>query len=283
MRGRPVLCVRPGLGPGCGVHPSGGVSLPPTLASGVGRPVSRSTTQRGRRRFAHDSTGPRGLVCAWRCPVVCGALMVAVHACRRRRGLVIAGIVAVRRSARVGIRRMTRPLVRCRARAPGGPRSAARGSPSTAAAADPRARSGHRKCGGGGSWSWMWSARVGRPGLVSLPAGLALLIRSRRPVVRHLEADLSSIRLVWSSTASRSGYRDRVRSSRRQCGGTRCGGRRGRWVGALVSLQLGRSGDPGWPAGVGPVLAQRILDRRSEHGRFTSVDELGEGPASATS
>lgn len=28
--------------------------------------------------------------------------------------------------------------------------------------------------------------------------------------------------------------------------------------------------------GVGPVLAQRILDWRGEHGRFTSVDELGE-------
>jgi competence protein ComEA len=28
--------------------------------------------------------------------------------------------------------------------------------------------------------------------------------------------------------------------------------------------------------GVGPVLAQRILDWRAQHGRFTSVDELGE-------
>lgn len=28
--------------------------------------------------------------------------------------------------------------------------------------------------------------------------------------------------------------------------------------------------------GIGPVLAQRILDWRAEHGRFTSVDELGE-------
>jgi competence protein ComEA len=28
--------------------------------------------------------------------------------------------------------------------------------------------------------------------------------------------------------------------------------------------------------GVGPVLAQRILDWRTTHGRFTSVDELGE-------
>jgi competence protein ComEA len=28
--------------------------------------------------------------------------------------------------------------------------------------------------------------------------------------------------------------------------------------------------------GIGPVLAQRILDWRTEHGRFTSVEELGE-------
>ena len=28
--------------------------------------------------------------------------------------------------------------------------------------------------------------------------------------------------------------------------------------------------------GVGPVLAQRIVDWRAEHGRFSSVDELGE-------
>jgi len=28
--------------------------------------------------------------------------------------------------------------------------------------------------------------------------------------------------------------------------------------------------------GVGPVLSQRILDWRTQHGRFSSVDELGE-------
>ena len=28
--------------------------------------------------------------------------------------------------------------------------------------------------------------------------------------------------------------------------------------------------------GVGPVLAERIIEWRTEHGRFTSVDELGE-------
>ena len=33
-----------------------------------------------------------------------------------------------------------------------------------------------------------------------------------------------------------------------------------------------------WTAlpGIGPVLAQRILDWRTAHGRFSSVDELGE-------
>ena len=30
--------------------------------------------------------------------------------------------------------------------------------------------------------------------------------------------------------------------------------------------------------GVGPVLAQRILDWRAEHGRFASVDQLAEVP-----
>ena len=28
--------------------------------------------------------------------------------------------------------------------------------------------------------------------------------------------------------------------------------------------------------GIGPVLAGRIVDFRSQHGRFTSVDELGD-------
>ena len=46
--------------------------------------------------------------------------------------------------------------------------------------------------------------------------------------------------------------------------------------GALVSLNSGDLATLDGLPGVGPVLAQRILDWRSEHGRFTSVDELGE-------
>lgn len=45
---------------------------------------------------------------------------------------------------------------------------------------------------------------------------------------------------------------------------------------ALVSLNSADLTALDTLPGVGPVLAQRILDWRSEHGRFTSVEELGE-------
>ncbi|MGL4744098.1 MAG: ComEA family DNA-binding protein [Dermatophilaceae bacterium] len=44
----------------------------------------------------------------------------------------------------------------------------------------------------------------------------------------------------------------------------------------VVSLNSGDLAAFDTLPGVGPVLAQRILDWRAEHGRFTSVDELGE-------
>jgi competence protein ComEA len=46
--------------------------------------------------------------------------------------------------------------------------------------------------------------------------------------------------------------------------------------GAAVDLNTATLGELDTLPGVGPVLAQRILDWRAEHGRFASVDELGE-------
>lgn len=46
--------------------------------------------------------------------------------------------------------------------------------------------------------------------------------------------------------------------------------------GALVDLNSATLEQLDGLPGVGPVLAQRILDWRSEHGRFSSVDQLGE-------
>ncbi|WP_235529044.1 helix-hairpin-helix domain-containing protein [Phycicoccus sp. Root101] len=46
--------------------------------------------------------------------------------------------------------------------------------------------------------------------------------------------------------------------------------------GAKVDLNRATAAELEELPGVGPVLAQRILDWRTEHGRFASVDELGE-------
>ncbi|WP_344064663.1 ComEA family DNA-binding protein [Terrabacter lapilli] len=46
--------------------------------------------------------------------------------------------------------------------------------------------------------------------------------------------------------------------------------------GGPVSLNTADAASLDALPGVGPVLAQRIVDWRTEHGRFTSVDELGE-------
>ncbi|KGN35481.1 ComEA family DNA-binding protein [Knoellia subterranea] len=46
--------------------------------------------------------------------------------------------------------------------------------------------------------------------------------------------------------------------------------------GGLVSLNSADLSALDTLPGVGPVLAQRILDWRTEHGRFTSIEELGE-------
>ena len=67
--------------------------------------------------------------------------------------------------------------------------------------------------------------------------------------------------------------------------GTSC-----RCAGAAAGAELAAAARPGAPVdlntatleqldglpGIGPVLAQRILDWRTAHGRFSVVDELGE-------
>ena len=46
--------------------------------------------------------------------------------------------------------------------------------------------------------------------------------------------------------------------------------------GAPVSLSTADASILDTLPGIGPVLAQRIVDWRTEHGRFTTVDELAE-------
>jgi competence protein ComEA len=49
-------------------------------------------------------------------------------------------------------------------------------------------------------------------------------------------------------------------------------------TGGVVDLNRATLADLDGLPGVGPVLAQRILDWREEHGRFSSVEELQEVP-----
>lgn len=58
--------------------------------------------------------------------------------------------------------------------------------------------------------------------------------------------------------------------------GTASGGGVGASPASPVNLNAAGLADLDSLPGIGPVLAQRILDWRAEHGRFTSVDELGE-------
>ncbi len=47
-------------------------------------------------------------------------------------------------------------------------------------------------------------------------------------------------------------------------------------TGGLLDLNLASAQDLDGLPGIGPVLAQRIVDWRTEHGRFASVDQLRE-------
>ena len=59
-------------------------------------------------------------------------------------------------------------------------------------------------------------------------------------------------------------------------GGTGAAGGSGGGAGVGVNLNTANQSVLEELPGVGPVLAQRIIDWRTEHGRFTSVDELAE-------
>jgi competence protein ComEA len=54
------------------------------------------------------------------------------------------------------------------------------------------------------------------------------------------------------------------------------GGGGGAQAGGLLDLNLATVDDFDGLPGIGPVLAQRIVDWRTEHGRFASVDQLQE-------
>jgi competence protein ComEA len=126
--------------------------------------------------------------------------------------------------------------------------------------------------------------QVRRPGVRSLPLGSRVADALEAAGGATPKADLSQLNLARVLV---DGEQVRVPSpgdpvdpggsaSAGGTGGLGGGGAGGGTSGTKVSLNTADLAALDTLPGVGPVLAQRILDWRVAHGRFTSVDELGE-------
>jgi len=123
------------------------------------------------------------------------------------------------------------------------------------------------------------AGRVRRPGLVRLPPGsrVADALAAAGGVLAGV--DLTTINLARVLTDG-----EQVLVGVTGPGGTAAGpglgsgggGAGGGGAGGLVDLNTATLEQLEGLPGVGPVLAQRILDFRSSHGRFATVDELRE-------
>ena len=285
MRGRPDSSVSDRVWARLrAVHPSGGE---PAADVGVRRRapgVAIDDAAGTAEVHAQDSTGPARARVRVEVPGrLRGASWLPSMRAAVGVALVIAGIVAVLgvRLAWASVHDTTTPV-----RAPGASPGvdldpAARGSPSTAAAAGSpsSAGPGTASAGAGGIVVVDVVGQVGRPGLVSLPAGSRVADAITAAGGATPEADVSLLnqaRLVIDGEQIRVPRQGEVIAAAPGAAAPGAAGGAGGGVGALVSLNSADLATLDGLPGVGPVLAQRILDWRSEHGRFTSVDELGE-------
>ena len=119
--------------------------------------------------------------------------------------------------------------------------------------------------------------QVAHPGLVPLPAGARVADAIRAAGGALQTADLAGVNLARILVDAEQVVVPKpgewVPSS---SGGAPTGG--GSGSGGLVNLNAATLSDLDGLPGIGPVLAQRILDWRTEHQRFSSIDELGEVP-----
>lgn len=119
---------------------------------------------------------------------------------------------------------------------------------------------------------------VGAPGLVTLPAGARVADALAAAGGLLPEADPASVNaaaVVSDGQQIAVGMPGAVQGT----GGPEAGGA----AGAVLDLNTATVAELDALPGIGPVLAQRIVDHRSTHGPFTSVDRLddvsGIGPA----
>lgn len=125
--------------------------------------------------------------------------------------------------------------------------------------------------------------QVRRPGVVHLPAGSRVLDAVNAAGGAKSSADLNHLNLARvladgeQIVVPRPGETVPGVSGAQGAGAGSAGqGSTGGSAGVLVDLNTADAAALDTLPGVGPVLSQRILDWRTAHGRFSSVEELGE-------
>ena len=115
------------------------------------------------------------------------------------------------------------------------------------------------------------AGKVRRPGLATLPAGSRVADALEHAGGPRGRVDLSSLNLARVLVDG-----EQVLVGRAPAGGLAAGASTAApdATGALVNLNTATSAQLDTLPGVGPVTAQKILDWRSSHGAFSSVDEL---------
>ncbi len=121
--------------------------------------------------------------------------------------------------------------------------------------------------------------QVRRPGLARLPAGSRVADAVGAAGGARPKADLAALnlaRVLVDGEQIHVPKHGEVVSAAPPAAGPSGGGVGGEGSGALVNLNTADLAALDTLPGVGPVLASRILDWRTEHGRFASIDELAE-------
>jgi competence protein ComEA len=118
--------------------------------------------------------------------------------------------------------------------------------------------------------------KVRRPGVVRLPAGARVLDALRAAGGPRPGVPTTSLNLARQLADGEQVVLDPAGTV--AVGSAAAGGTAGGAADGPVNLNTATLEDLDGLPGVGPVLAQRILDWREEHGRFSAVEELQEVP-----